>query len=212
MLRWNVPVGVIAWSLLAVVADATYAQAPPLPAPLTRLAVTCQPITGTSAAQFEQHLRAGRNNQPGWKIYLEGATPAVREKHAGDIAKKLNQKVLRVDLALIVSKYIGETEKNLAILLDRAAKEDLVLFFDEADSLFGKSSATGDADGRYSNQDTSYILARIEAYEGLVLLSSNRPVPPLVRATIAARVHAVVPVGPTAPGVWQSLCWRPSKP
>lgn len=212
MRRLYFHVGAIALSFFAGTTDEAYAQESPLPAPLTRLAVACQPITGTNAAQFEHHLRAGRNNKPGWKVYLEGATPAVREKHASDIAKKLNQKVLRVDLALVVSKYIGETEKNLAILLDRASKEDLVLFFDEADALFGKRSGAGNAEGRYSNQDTSYILARIEAYEGLVLLSSNRPVPPPVRATIAAGVHAVVPVGPTAPGVWQSLCWRPTKP
>jgi hypothetical protein len=211
MLRRVLQASVLVLSLAATT-DGAFAQPKPLPVALTRLASVCQPVTGTSANQFEQHLYGGRKGKPGWKIYLEGGTPAVRAKHANDIAAKLNHRVLRVDLALVVSKYIGETEKNLTQLFDRAAKEDLVLFFDEADALFSKRSEVQDAEQRYSNQDTSYILSRIEAYEGIVLLSSNRTVPPAGRAQIVAGVHAVVPVGPTAPGVWQSLCWRPAKP
>jgi SpoVK/Ycf46/Vps4 family AAA+-type ATPase len=72
-----------------------------------------------------------------------------------------------------VSKYIGETEKNLAGLFDRAEHKEWILFFDEADALFGKRTQVRDAHDRYANQEVSFLLQRIETYNGLVILASN---------------------------------------
>jgi SpoVK/Ycf46/Vps4 family AAA+-type ATPase len=74
-----------------------------------------------------------------------------------------------------VSKYIGETEKNLAAVLDRAEQRQWLLVFDEADALFGKRSETRDAHDRYANQEIAYLLQRLETFQGLVILATNLP-------------------------------------
>jgi SpoVK/Ycf46/Vps4 family AAA+-type ATPase len=89
------------------------------------------------------------------------------------LGKLLNLPVYRVDLSSVVSKYIGETEKNLSRLFAKAEKSDMVLLFDEADSLFGKRTTVKDAHDRYANMNTNYLLERIETYPGLVILTSN---------------------------------------
>ncbi|QHS63700.1 ATP-binding protein [Chitinophaga agri] len=81
--------------------------------------------------------------------------------------------VFRIDLSLVVSKFIGETEKNLSSLFDRAEHKNWILFFDEADALFGKRTNIRDAHDKYANQEISYLLQRIENYNGLVILASN---------------------------------------
>jgi SpoVK/Ycf46/Vps4 family AAA+-type ATPase len=73
----------------------------------------------------------------------------------------------------MVSKYIGETEKNLSRVFDRAENKEWILFFDEADALFGNRTSTKDAHDRYANQQVSYLLQRIEDHDGLVILASN---------------------------------------
>jgi hypothetical protein len=89
------------------------------------------------------------------------------------LASRLGLPLYRVDLAAVVSKYIGETEKNLAELLARAEAADVVLLFDEADSLFGKRTEVKDSSDRFANSQTNYLLQRIETYRGIVLLTSN---------------------------------------
>ncbi len=81
--------------------------------------------------------------------------------------------VYRVDLCTVVSKYIGDTERNLASLFDLARNRDWILFFDEADALFGKRTDVKDAHDRYANQEFSYFLQRVEDFDGLVILASN---------------------------------------
>jgi SpoVK/Ycf46/Vps4 family AAA+-type ATPase len=81
--------------------------------------------------------------------------------------------VYRVDLSLVVSKYIGETEKNLSNLFARAENKDWILFFDEADALFGSRTGVRDAHDRYANQEVSYLLQRIEDFEGIVILATK---------------------------------------
>ena len=73
----------------------------------------------------------------------------------------------------MVSKYIGETEKNLSRLFDKAKNKDWILFFDEADALFGKRTGVKDSNDKYANQEVSYLLQRIESHDGLVVLASN---------------------------------------
>lgn len=83
------------------------------------------------------------------------------------LARNLGKPLYRIDLAPVVSKYIGETEKNLARVFEASEKLDAVLLFDEADSLFDKRTEVRDADDRYANLHTNYLLQRIEAYAGL---------------------------------------------
>jgi AAA+ superfamily predicted ATPase len=89
------------------------------------------------------------------------------------IARDLALDLYKIDLAAVVSKYIGETEKNLARIFAAAEASNAILFFDEADALFGKRAEVRDAHDRYANIETAYLLQRLEAYEGLVILATN---------------------------------------
>ena len=89
------------------------------------------------------------------------------------IANALDLDLYRVDLSAVVNKYIGETEKNLGKVFDAAEESNAILFFDEADALFGKRTDVKDAHDRYANISVSYLLQRIESYQGLTILASN---------------------------------------
>ena len=89
------------------------------------------------------------------------------------IARELDVQVFRIDLSSVVSKYIGETEKNLAAVFAEAEQSGAVLLFDEADALFGKRSDVRDSHDRYANIEVSYLLQRIETFSGLVILTTN---------------------------------------
>ena len=111
--------------------------------------------------------------QMGVKALLVGPSGTGKTLVASWIATRLGLPLYRVDLASVVSKYIGETEKNLATLLARAEQSEIVLLFDEADSLFGKRTDIKDSNDRHANSQTNYLLQRIEFYKGIVLLTSN---------------------------------------
>jgi SpoVK/Ycf46/Vps4 family AAA+-type ATPase len=111
--------------------------------------------------------------KPGYKSLFYGPPGTGKTTTAALLGKKTNRDVYRIDLSQMVSKYIGETEKNLAKLFDRAENKEWILFFDEADALFGKRTSTRDAHDRYANQQISYLLQRIEDYDGLVVLATN---------------------------------------
>lgn len=81
--------------------------------------------------------------------------------------------IYRVDLGQVVSKYIGETERNLDTVFARAEETGAVLFFDEADALFGRRSEVKDSHDRYANAEAAYLLQRIDAFEGVVVLATN---------------------------------------
>ena len=89
------------------------------------------------------------------------------------IAGELGLEIYRVDLSTIISKYIGETEKNLERIFTEAQNSNVVLFFDEADSLFGRRSEVSDSHDRYANIEVGYLLQRIETYDGIVLMATN---------------------------------------
>ncbi|WP_142714889.1 ATP-binding protein [Fodinibius sediminis] len=111
--------------------------------------------------------------KPGYKALFYGPPGTGKTLTATLLGKKTGRDVYRIDLSQTVSKYIGETEKNLANIFDRAEHKEWILFFDEADALFGKRTSTKDAHDRYANQQVSYLLQRIEDYDGLVILASN---------------------------------------
>ncbi|WP_211463534.1 ATP-binding protein [Collimonas silvisoli] len=106
-------------------------------------------------------------------ILFYGPSGTGKTMAASIIANELNLGLYKIDLANIVSKYIGETEKHLAQLFDQAEAMNIVLFFDEAESLFSKRTETKDAHDRYANLQTGYLLQRIETYPGIVILSTN---------------------------------------
>ena len=110
---------------------------------------------------------------PGVRALLVGPSGTGKTLAAGWLASRLGLPLYRVDLASVTSKYIGETEKNLAQLLARAEQSEVVLLFDEADSLFGKRTDVKEANDRFANAQTNYLLQRIEAYDGITLLTSN---------------------------------------
>ena len=111
--------------------------------------------------------------KPGYRVMFYGPPGTGKTLTAGLLGKYTNKDVYRIDLSMVVSKYIGETEKNLSKLFDKAMNKDWILFFDEADSIFGKRTNVRDAHDKYANQEVSYLLQRIEAHPGLVILASN---------------------------------------
>ncbi len=115
----------------------------------------------------------GRKIKPGYRVLFYGPPGTGKTVTATLLGKYTGREVFRIDLSMIVSKYIGETEKNLSALFDKAENKDWILFFDEADAIFGKRTGVRDAHDKYANQEVSYLLQRIESYNGLVILASN---------------------------------------
>jgi hypothetical protein len=111
--------------------------------------------------------------RPGVRALLVGPSGTGKSLAVGWLATLLQLPLYRVDLASVTSKYIGETEKNLAQLFARAEHSEVVLLFDEADSLFGKRTDVKEANDRFANAQTNYLLSRIESYEGIAILTSN---------------------------------------
>lgn len=118
---------------------------------------------------FRQKLSRGL----GISALFAGASGTGKTMAAEVIADELNLNLYRIDLSAVVSKYIGETEKNLRRLFDAAEQGGAILFFDEADALFGKRSEVKDSHDRYANIEINYLLQRMEAFRGLAILATN---------------------------------------
>lgn len=112
--------------------------------------------------------------KPGYRALFYGPPGTGKTLTATLLGKYTAKDVFRIDLSRVVSKYIGETEKNLSRLFDKAENKDWILFFDEADALFGKRTDIRDAHDKYANQEAAYLLQRIEGYNGLVILATNQ--------------------------------------
>ena len=110
----------------------------------------------------------------GYRALFYGPPGTGKTLTATLLGKHTGQDVFRIDLSRVVSKYIGETEKNLSRLFDKAENKRWILFFDEADALFGKRTGIRDAHDKYANQEVAYLLQRIEGYNGVVILASNQ--------------------------------------
>jgi hypothetical protein len=111
--------------------------------------------------------------RPGYTSLFCGPPGTGKTLSACLLGKLCGCEVYKIDLSLVVSKYIGETEKNLARVFDQAEHRGWILFFDEADALFGKRTRIDDAHDRYANQEVSFLLQRIEEFDGVVILASN---------------------------------------
>ena len=112
--------------------------------------------------------------KPGYRALFYGPPGTGKTLTATLLGKYTGKDVYRIDLSRVVSKYIGETEKNLSRLFDKAFDKNWILFFDEADALFGKRTDIRDAHDKYANQEVAYLLQRIESYDGLIILATNQ--------------------------------------
>ncbi len=115
----------------------------------------------------------GRKVKPGFRVLFHGPSGTGKTLTASLLGKQFEKDVYRIDLSQIVSKYIGETEKNLESVFRKAESKNWILFFDEADALFGKRTQVQSAHDKYANQEISYLLQRVEDYAGLLILASN---------------------------------------
>jgi adenylate kinase family enzyme len=118
-------------------------------------------------------LGMGKKIKRGFRSLFFGPPGTGKTLTASLLGKDTGLDVYRIDLSKIVSKYIGETEKNLAQVFDYAENKNWILFFDEADALFGKRTATKDSKDRHANQEVSFLLQRIEDFPGVVILATN---------------------------------------
>lgn len=138
--------------------------------------------------QFAEHVKAMQSltevhyvwgtakamNESGISVLFAGPPGTGKTMAAEVLAIKLGLPMYRIDLSQVVNKYIGETEKNLKRVFDAADISDMILFFDEADSLFGRRTEVSDAHDRYANLEISYLLERMERFKGLAILATNR--------------------------------------
>ncbi len=117
---------------------------------------------------------AERPRDPGVSALFTGPSGTGKTLAAEVLAKQLGLDLFRIDLSAVISKFIGETEKNLRRVFDAAEGSGAILIFDEADALFGKRTDVKDSHDRYANVEVSYLLQRIEAYQGITILTTNR--------------------------------------
>ena len=115
-----------------------------------------------------------QNKMP-FKLLLDFESEEVNQNVPRFLAANYHQDLYRIDLSKITGKYIGETEKNLARLFSRAEEKNWILFFDEADALFGKRTEVKDANDKYANQEVSYLLQRIEKFIGIIIIKCKSP-------------------------------------
>lgn len=111
--------------------------------------------------------------KPGYRALFYGPPGTGKTLTATLIGAATNTDVYRIDLSMVVSKYIGETEKNLANVFDQAEHQNWILFFDEADALFGQRTQTTNSNDRYANQEVAYLLQRVEDFPGVAILATN---------------------------------------
>lgn len=160
----------LAQALPDVIPDEALVTGSTLREELSRLLLRCRSreslIEGLGASAVARY-------RPGVRALFTGPSGTGKTLAAGWLSTQLGLPLYRADLASVTSKYIGETEKNLAQLLARAEESGVLLLFDEADSLFGKRTEVKESNDRFANAQTNYLLQRIETFDGITLLTSN---------------------------------------
>ncbi len=135
---------------------------------------TARTTFGRIIGQLKRPKGRGSKSTPSTTALFVGPKGTGKTLAAEAVATQLGKDLYRIDLSKVVSKYIGETEKNLARVFAAAEDAGAVLFFDEADALFGKRSEVRDSHDRYANIEIGYLLQRLESYEGIAILATNR--------------------------------------
>ncbi|MCP3100740.1 ATP-binding protein [Myxococcus sp. K15C18031901] len=162
--------GALAQALPEHISDAALVVPPPLAAELEALSLRCRARDGLSEGLGAS---ATTRYRTGVTALFVGPSGTGKTLAAGWLSTRLGMPLYRVDLASVTSKYIGETEKNLAQIFARAEHAEVMLLFDEADSLFGRRTDIRDSNDRFANAQTNYLLQRIESFDGVALLTSN---------------------------------------
>jgi ATPase family associated with various cellular activities (AAA) len=152
---------------------ATWAQLVLRPDRLAQLEEALDRLRHQSVVLDDWGFLAGRPGARGVRLLFAGPPGTGKTLSAEILAGALGVDLLVVDISRVVSKWIGETEKNLAEVFDTAERSGAVLFFDEADALFGRRTEVSDAHDRYANLETAYLLARLERFDGLAVLATN---------------------------------------
>jgi hypothetical protein len=157
------------------------------------------------AAQVYDRWGFSASPSRGLVALFSGPSGTGKTLSAEVVASELGLDMFRIDLSTVVSKYIGETEKNLDDVFDAAGVGNVVLFFDEADSLFGRRSEVRDAHDRYANVGVSYLLQRLETFDGVVVLATNfeRSIDDAFLRRIHSRVEFGPPEEPERLAIWR---------
>ena len=147
----------------------------------------------------------GRHSRRGYRALFHGPPGTGKTLTATLLGKAVDKPVFRVDLSMVVSKWIGETEKNLSGLFNRAESKGWILFFDEADALFSKRGEIKESRDKYANQETSFLLQRVEDYDGLCILATNFR--QNLDKAFTRRFESIVPFTPPTAAERQAL-WK----
>ena len=129
------------------------------------------------AAALRPRLNAVQAHPSGNMVLFHGPSAPARTLAAQALAYELSMPLFRIDLQQVTNKYIGETEKNLSAVFASAMTSNAILFFDEADALFGKRTEVKDSHDRYANIEVNYLTRQIKAFRGIVILASHQPIP-----------------------------------
>lgn len=187
--------------IAAHVTDAALVATPELRAELDLLAARCLQRRATHALG-----PAFQGQETGVRALFNGPSGSGKTLACSWLATRLGLPLFRVDLASVQSKYIGETEENLSRILDRAEAAEVILLFDEADSLFGARTETHDASDRFANNQTNFLLTRIESYGGIVLLTTNsrQRIDPAFSRRIDQIIEVPIPDPAARRGIWRA--------
>jgi SpoVK/Ycf46/Vps4 family AAA+-type ATPase len=178
----------------------------PFPPQLLRRIVPSLPLSNLdippdALAQLQRvatELRADMSPTSATGLFLSGCS-ASSALAAEAVAHALGRDLLRVDLGAVVSQYIGETEKNLDRILETTDPARSILFFDEADALFGERTEIRDSHDRYANIEVSSLLQRLESFPGLVIFATASPIESIVGRLVRYAIH--LPPGPGRPPI-----------
>ncbi len=151
---------------------ATWTDLSFLPQPqLDKLNEVAARVRQTSIEDLDDSVKEGGSSG---SVLFEGASTDARRITAETLARELDFDLYRIDLSTMVNKFIGESEKNLKRVFDAASDGGMILLFDEADALFGKRTEVKDSHDRFSNNEISYLLERMELFKGVAILATNR--------------------------------------
>jgi SpoVK/Ycf46/Vps4 family AAA+-type ATPase len=158
---------------------------------------------------FDRKLSLGK----GLNVLFAGPSGTGKTMAAEIMARELQLDLYKIDLSTVISKYIGETEKKLARIFAEAETSNAILFFDEADALFGKRSEVRDSHDRYANIEISYLLQKMEEYEGIAILATNlrKNMDDAFTRRIAFTVQFPFPEEESRLSIWQKI-WPPQTP
>lgn len=163
--------------------------------------------------QILQSWGLDKSVKPGYRTLFYGPPGTGKTLTASLIGKAVGADVYRIDLSMVVSKYIGETEKNLASVFDQAQNKNWILFFDEADALFGKRTQASSANDRHANQEISYLLQRVEDFPGVVILATNLKanIDQAFSRRFQSEVYFAMPDAQQRLRLWQGLFCQPGR-